>query len=145
MMHVLKNPSFFRPTSRPTSPAPLSPIAPTTRPDSGLAFERSPRAAHRLSLNNFRRPSPAPTAPSTPTPLIQDGSYLEILNLKLSEAVSKALIQPAGPATSSDQLVGKRPIPSGRGHALGALIASCVPFISATTPFPILFFFVQGA
>jgi hypothetical protein len=90
---------------------------PAPRPDSGLPFERS-----RLSLTNFRRPSPAPCP--TPTPLIQDGSYLEVLSLKLSEAVSKALAQPAGPATSSEQLSGKRPIPIGRGRALGALIAS---------------------
>jgi hypothetical protein len=133
-MHVLKNPSFFRPASRPTSPAPVSPSAITARPDSGVVIERSPRAAHRLSLSNFRRPSPAPTVSPTLTPLIQDGSYLEILNLKLSEAVSKALVQTAGPAISSDQLFGKRPIPSGRGHALGALIASCVSFISPGHP-----------
>lgn len=57
------------------------------------------------------------------TPLVQDGSYLEVLSLKLSEAVTKALAQPAGPALPCEQLGGKRPIPAGRGHALGAFIS----------------------
>lgn len=105
-MHVLRNPSFFRPTSRPESPAPLLPVT-------------------RLSLTNFKRPTPAPSPGPTPSPLFQDGSYLEMLGLKLSEAVSKALAQPTGPTTPTELLVsGKRPIPTGRGTALGALIAS---------------------
>jgi hypothetical protein len=111
----MKNPSFFHPTS---------PV-----------FDHSPRTLNRLSLSNFRRPSPAPS----PAPLIQDGSYLEVLSLKLSEAVSKALSQPAGPATTSEQLCGKRPIPTGRGTALGALIASCVSLISRLFPSDNLF------
>jgi hypothetical protein len=75
-----------------------------------------------LSLGNFRRPSPA-SGPS-PVPLVQDGSYLEMLSLKLSEAVSKTLAQPTGPAAANEQIGGRRPIPAGRGQALGALIAS---------------------
>ncbi|ESK91046.1 hypothetical protein Moror_16351 [Moniliophthora roreri MCA 2997] len=122
MMHALKNPSFFRPASRPTSP---SPAAPPSRPDSGVGFERS-RPLNRLSLNSFRRssPAPAPNAVAPPATLVQDGSYLEMLSLKLSEAVSKALVQPSGPVTASDVVGGRRPIPAGRGHALGALITS---------------------
>lgn len=57
-------------------------------------------------------------------PLVQDGSYLEVLGLKLSEAVSKALAQPAGPAAAHEQLGTRRPIPSGRGRALGAFITA---------------------
>ena len=57
---------------------------------------------------------------------MQDGSYLEALSLKLSEAVSKALAQPSGPA--GELLGGRRPIPAGRGQALGLLIASYVFF-----------------
>lgn len=108
-MHVL-----FSPTSRPSSPP----------SDSGSSSQRFIRPVTRLSLSNFRRPSPSPTPSPTSTLLIQDGSYLEVLSLKLSEAVSRALAQPAGPPTTGEQLFGKRPIPIGRGHALGALIAS---------------------
>ncbi|THV06758.1 hypothetical protein K435DRAFT_960357 [Dendrothele bispora CBS 962.96] len=116
-MNALKNPTFFRPTSRPSSPAPPS------RPDSGIGMERS-RPLNRLSLNSFRRPSPAPSPQPSPVPatLVQDGSYLEMLSLKLSEAVSKALAPPTGPAHANEQVSGRRPIPSGRGQALGALI-----------------------
>ncbi|KAL0956163.1 hypothetical protein HGRIS_002323 [Hohenbuehelia grisea] len=122
MMHALKTPSFFRPTSRPSSPAP----APPSHPDSGAGYERAQRPLHKLSLSTFRRPSPAPArqAPNPPATLVQDGSYLEMLSLKLSEAVSRALAQPAGPAPLTEQVGGKRPIPAGRGRALGALIAS---------------------
>lgn len=123
-MHTitLKNPSFFRPTSRPSSPAPVPP----SRPDSGLGFERSARPLNKLSLSTFRRASPAPTPVATPTPLtlVQDGSYLETLSLKLSEAVSKSFVQPTGPAAANELVNGKRPVPAGRGRALGALIAS---------------------
>lgn len=119
MMNVLKNPSFFRPASRPTSPAPLPPA-------SQLDGDRSTHPINRLSLNNFRRSTSTTVPPtSTPTaPLIQDGSYLETLALKLSEAVSKALSQPTGPANASEQVLGRRPIPQGRGQALGSLIAT---------------------
>ncbi|KAJ6593662.1 hypothetical protein B0H19DRAFT_919967 [Mycena capillaripes] len=120
MINSIKAPSFFRPTSRPSSPAPLA----TSRPDS---VERTPRPLTKLSsLSNFRRPSPAPAPPSpvAPVPLVQDGSYLDALALKLSEAVAKALVQPSGPSVVNDLVGGKRPIPSGRGRAFGALIAS---------------------
>lgn len=127
-MNVLKNPSFFRPASRPTSPAPLPPV-------SQLDGDRSTHPINRLSLSNFRRSTASPfstvTSTSTPTaPLIQDGSYLETLALKLSEAVSKALSQPTGPANASEQVLGKRPIPQGRGQALGSLIATFVLSVS---------------
>ncbi|KAF8070332.1 hypothetical protein FPV67DRAFT_1012825 [Lyophyllum atratum] len=128
MMNVLKHPSFFRPSSRPSSPpfmtSSVSP--PTSRPGSSNGLERGPRSLNKLSLSNFRRPSPAPGAAgnTVPTTLVQDGTYLEMLSLKLSEAVSKSLAQPTGPAAANEQLSGKRPIPQGRGHALGALIAS---------------------
>lgn len=59
-----------------------------------------------------------------PTLLVQDGSYLQALSLKLSEAVSKALVQPTGPVPVGELVGGRRPIPVGRGQALGLLIAS---------------------
>lgn len=103
---------------------------PFSRPDSAIGFDRPSRPMNKLSLSNFRRPSPAPSTPTstTPIPLVQDGSYLEMLSLKLSEAVSKALAQPTGPAAAPEQLGGRRPIPQGRGYALGALIASWVSY-----------------
>ncbi|KAK0459158.1 uncharacterized protein EV420DRAFT_1538624 [Desarmillaria tabescens] len=123
-MYALKTP-FFRPASRPFSPSP--PPAQPSRPDSDVSFERS-RPLTRLSLTTFRRPSPAPApeparAP-TATTLVQDGSYLEILSLKLSEAVSRAVAQPSGPPAVHELVSGRRPIPAGRGRALGSLIAS---------------------
>ncbi|KAG5646811.1 hypothetical protein DXG03_002188 [Asterophora parasitica] len=132
MMNVLRHPSFFRPASRPSSPPLTSSTAtsspPSSRPGSSSGLDRGARSLNKLSLSSFRRPSPAPNvALNTVTPtLVQDGSYLEVLSLKLSEAVSRALAQPTGPAAANEQLLGKRPIPQGRGHALGALIASYV-------------------
>lgn len=113
-MNVLKNPSFFRPSSRPSSPAPA--LVPS-RPESTRPLNK---------LSNFIRQSPTPVASPVPNhaPLVQDGSYLEMLSLKLSEAVSKALMQPAGPSSANEQVPGKRPIPRGRGTFLGSLIAS---------------------
>jgi hypothetical protein len=119
MMHALKTPAFLRPSNQPSSPAP--------RPaDPVAAFERASRPLNRLSLGSFKRtsPVPSPTSSIIPMTLIQDGSYLEMLSLKLSEAVTKALAQPTGPATANEQLEGRRPIPVGRGRALSALIAS---------------------
>jgi len=55
---------------------------------------------------------------------VQDGSYLQALSLKLSEAVSKAMVQPTGPVPVGELVGGRRPIPTGRGRALGLLIAS---------------------
>ncbi|KAF8893863.1 hypothetical protein BD779DRAFT_1435385 [Infundibulicybe gibba] len=119
MMNVLKHPSFFRPMSRPSSPAPAP--SPIPRSEPAIGSDRAPRPINKLSLGTFRRASPAHNMPA---PLVQDGTYLEALSLKLSEAVSRTLSQPTGPAAASEQVAGRRPIPQGRGHALGALIAS---------------------
>jgi hypothetical protein len=120
-MHALtlKNPSFFRPASRPTSPASGLP----SRSDSVIG---SAHPLNKLSLNTFRRalPAPIPATPLAPATLVQDGSYMETLSLKLSEAVSKAFIQPSGPAMPNELVSGKRPVPAGRGRVLGALITS---------------------
>lgn len=130
MINALKHPNFFRPSSRPASPAP-APV----QPDSLYPMDK---AAHPLNkaLNNFRRPSPAPTpSPASTTPaLVQDGSYLEMLSLKFGEGVSKALAQPTGLTNPAEMLAGKRPLPAGRGSALGALIATCV--LAFLFPFP---------
>jgi len=126
MINALKHPSFFRPASRPASPVSQPPSTPSSRPNSSHGTDRQPRSLNRISLNNFRR-SPVGPLNAPLAPLVQDGSYLEVLSLKLSEAVSKALAQPTGPATMQEQVAGKRPIPQGRGRVLGALIASFVP------------------
>ena len=128
MTNILEAPSFFRPSSRPSSPAPL--VVPL-RPESGQALERHSRPSNKLSLSNLIRqppsqaPSPTPTVPL----LVQDGSYLEMLSLKLSEAVSKALAPPIGPPSANEQMDARRIIPTGRGVALGSLVASYVTFL----------------
>ena len=82
------------------------------------------------TLAAFRRPASTPPAPSATPSLVQDGTYLEMLGLKFSEGVSKALAQPTGGAPNPlEVLAGKRPIPAGRGTALGALIATCVSLV----------------
>ena len=89
------------------------------------AYERH-RPLSKLGLVNFMRPSSAPATvlPQAVTPLVQDGSYLEVLSLKLSEAVTRALAQPTGPPSPHERLLGgKRPIPAGRGRVLGAFIS----------------------
>jgi len=120
-MNVLKTPPFLRP-STPLSPAPSAVPA---RPESshGMASFRGTK----LSLGNFMRQPSLPTIappPPPPAPVPQDASYLEMLGLKLSEAVTRALAQPVGPPTASDLVSGKKPIPPGRGLALGSVIAS---------------------
>lgn len=123
-MYALKTPAFLRPASRPSSPAPAPPTVGVIG-ESGA--DRPSRPLTKLSLAHFsRKPSPAPAAKTSPTPLVQDGSYLESLGLKLSEAIAKALAQPQNGVGAGDVLNGKRPIPAGRGRALGELIAACV-------------------
>ncbi|EJF65558.1 hypothetical protein DICSQDRAFT_99486 [Dichomitus squalens LYAD-421 SS1] len=121
-MYALKPTSFFRPSSRPTSPVPAP------RQEVPVVGDRAARPLSKLSLSTFRKPSPSPVSlpagAAAPSTVVQDGSFMEVLSLKLSEAVSRALAQPTGPAAPGELLAGRRPIPSGRGRALGALIVS---------------------
>jgi hypothetical protein len=130
-MNALR-PSIFRPTSRPSSPAP----AVTPQPSDGAnPAERAPRSIARLSLAGFRK-LPPPTRSmslSQAASTIQDGSYLQVLSLKLSEGVSKALAHPVGTATASECLNGRRPIPAGRGREFGSLIAMYAVHLSHIT------------
>ncbi|KAH0827951.1 hypothetical protein J3R83DRAFT_3588 [Lanmaoa asiatica] len=114
MIYTLKNQSIFRPISPPSSPS--------TLPDSPVAIE----GARSLTTApfNLMRSSLSPITSPTRAPLIQDGSYLEALGLRLNEAVSKALAHPSGPSAPSELVGGRRPIPAGRGIALGTLITS---------------------
>ncbi|KAF8348156.1 hypothetical protein F5887DRAFT_634124 [Amanita rubescens] len=123
MMNVLKNQSLFRPTSQPVSPSSIPPLH-TAEPL--VVLERSSRTLNILSLNNFKRPQSIPRVQTAPSPAgtIQEISYIETLSLRFSEAVARALAQPTGPAPIHELLAGKRPIPQGRGHALGAFIVS---------------------
>lgn len=93
------------------------------RPEINVTTEKAAKSLNKFALGNLRRSSPPASAPSGPTPLVQDGSYLEMLGLKFSEAVSKALAQPPGPGLPNELVSGKRSIPQGRGRALGALIS----------------------
>lgn len=126
-MNVLKTPSFFRPSSRPSSPAPTPNFPMHSETAQVPGADRFARP-HSKFMSTLRRPPPSPTVPArtASTPLVQDGSYLEMLSLKLSEAVSKALAQPLGSVASYELVAGRRPLPQGRGHALGTLIASYV-------------------
>lgn len=114
MTHTLKNQAIFRPTSRPASPP--SPL------DSSVVTERA-QPLTRVPFN-LRRSSLTPATSPGPAPPIQDKSFLEALGLRLNEAVSKALAHPSGPSLPGELLGGRRPIPAGRGRALGGLIAS---------------------
>ncbi|RPD54760.1 hypothetical protein L226DRAFT_611195 [Lentinus tigrinus ALCF2SS1-7] len=118
-MYTLKPTALFRPSSRPTSPAPVP------RQESPAPADRA-RPLSKLTLSNFRRPSPSPAATQAPpnSTVVQDGSFMEVLSLKLSEAVSKALAQPPGPGAPGELLAGRRPLPTGRGRTLGSLIVS---------------------
>ena len=118
-MYTLKPTALFRPSSRPTSPAPVS------RQETPVAADRA-RSLSKLTLSTFRRPSPSPASSQAPphSTVVQDGSFMEVLSLKLSEAVSKALAQPPGPGVPGEVLAGRRPIPTGRGRTLGSLIVS---------------------
>lgn len=132
-MHAIKTP-FFRPSaSRAASPAPPTPNLQSNNDtngyynaDTSLSLSRptSRGPLNRLTLTSKRRP-PVASTPSTNFTLTQDGSYLEALSLKLSEAVSKALAQPSGPVSPGEIVWnGRRAPPKGRGSALGALIGS---------------------
>ena len=119
-MNALR-PSLFRPTTRPSS----TPPTPVPQPSDGaLPADRAPRSIAKLSLSGFKRTSPPRSMScSQVATVIQDGSYLQVLSLKFSEGVSKALAQPVGHATATDSLNGRRPIPAGRGREFGSLVA----------------------
>lgn len=116
-MYALKTPTFLRSGSRPTSPAPTT--SPAPHKDAVLAVDRS-----RAIFANFKRAASPLTQP--PTSIVHDGSYMEVLSLRLSEAISRALAQPSGQGKPSELLNGRRPIPAGRGRELGNLIATYV-------------------
>jgi hypothetical protein len=128
MMNALR-PSLFRPSSSPSSPAPA--LTPQVS-DGANPAEKAPRSITRLStLAGFRKLPPTRSMSlSQAASTIQDGSYLQVLSLKLSEGVSKALAQPVGTATTSECLNGRRPIPAGRGREFGSLIAMYVAHLS---------------
>ncbi|KAG8690791.1 hypothetical protein FRC08_010356, partial [Ceratobasidium sp. 394] len=107
--------------------APASPIDGTKDTKDSLPLRR-PLAKLHLSAA-FRRaspsPTPIPTAGIDKTTTTAGSSYLDALALKLSEAAGKAIASPT-PAHNSDGLLlnGRRPLPFGRGKALGQLIVS---------------------
>ncbi|KAI9450349.1 hypothetical protein F5148DRAFT_598257 [Russula earlei] len=121
MMNPLR-PSLFRPTSR---SYPSSPILSPQTPDEANPADKATWSIAKLSLAGFKKPPPERSMSlSQVSTTTQDGSYLQVLSLKLSEGVSKALCQPAGPATAADSLHGRRPIPTGRGREFGSLISN---------------------
>jgi hypothetical protein len=117
MMNVLP---LFRTAGR-SSPSPPTPTAQSS--DRTNPADRAPRSISKLSLGGFRRSTSDCARSTQAATVFQDGSYLQVLSLKLSEGVSKALAQPTSPATATDALNGRRPIPTGRGREFGSLIA----------------------
>lgn len=124
---ILKSSSFMGPNSRPSSPA-LAPTSVHPNQVDGAPVPGGSRTLSSFYMSSFKRPSPlssTTTATNSPlTTLVQDGTYLDVLSLKLSEAVSKALAQPNGPPVAHELLGNKKPIPPGRGRTLGALITA---------------------
>lgn len=123
-MNALR-PSIFRPTGRPSPPpTPIPTLSPAPTPPRTDAADKASRTISKLSLTGFKRPSSTPAVPpSQAATIVQDGSYLQVLSLKLSEGISKALAQPVGPAPPNESLNGRRLIPAGRGRTFGSLIA----------------------
>lgn len=124
-MNALR-PSLFRPTGRPSPPPTPTPTPVPTPPrsDAVIPADKASRSIPKLSLTGFKKPSStSPVPPSQAATIVQDGSYLQVLSLKLSEGISKALAQPAGPAPANESLNGRRPIPPGRGRTFASLIA----------------------
>src|SRR6266404_1350644 len=116
-MNTLR-PSIFRPAGRP-SPPPTPTPTPTPTPlraDVPIPVDKASRTISKLSLTGFKKP--CPVQPSQTAAIVQDGSYLQVLSLKLSEGISRALAQPAGTGTApvNESLNGRRPIPAGRGR-----------------------------
>ncbi|KAG9083920.1 hypothetical protein FRC06_004313 [Ceratobasidium sp. 370] len=106
---------------------PASPIDGTKDTKDSLPLRRPLGKLHLSAA--FRRaspsPTPIPTAGMDKTTTGTGSSYLDALALKLSEAAGKAIASPT-PAHNSDGLLlnGRRPLPLGRGKALGQLIVS---------------------
>ncbi|PVF95404.1 hypothetical protein CPB86DRAFT_817227 [Serendipita vermifera] len=130
----------LRAQSRPASPAALpNPVhepnnlmsssgynGPKLAQTSGLVEEQSQQRptsamARIQSLAPFHKRA-TPTPPPTPVPstIVQDGTYLNTLGLKLNEAASRVLVTANG--TGPDVWKGKKPLPSGRGRQFAALI-----------------------
>lgn len=126
---AIRTPAFLRANTRPDSAASaqvvMAPLPAPPMEPSLSGGERTSRPLNKITMGLLRAtPASSPSRTASPIPLVQDGTYLEALSLKLSEAVTKALAQPAGLPVPGEILSGRRPIPAGRGTALGALIAS---------------------
>lgn len=149
---TIRTPAFLT-RSQPPSPAPTRPSS-FAADDSGdaptNAHTHTHRALTRLQKTFKRAPSPSPTPvnsvpfPSGLTPLEPasslPGQYLDTVGLRFAEAASKALANPTGPSPPSTYasgailpakndpcvqlLKGQKPLPPGRGAALGTLITS---------------------
>lgn len=102
----------LRTTSRPSSPAIDHSPGRTSMDIAKMPRIQSLTGFHRRSTNT-PPPSPGPS-------LVQDGTYLDALGLRLNEAASKALV--VCPGAGPDSLKGRKPLPAGRGRAFAVLI-----------------------
>ncbi|KAF9512506.1 hypothetical protein BS47DRAFT_1394106 [Hydnum rufescens UP504] len=132
-MHPTKTLPFLKSTPPSSTSGRGHELSTTTDEPATFAPTTHGRPLARLH-NPFRRsnsssPAPAPTMSSIDD-VPRGGQYLDVIDLKFADAVSKALANPSGPhppalPTSDPCLIilqGRKPLPPGRGTALGNLI-----------------------
>jgi hypothetical protein len=133
----------LRAQSRPASPAP-GPLEGSHMPsltgsnggkpvtDDMPQPQRPNSAMSRIqSLTPFHKrvvftppPSPKPTpAVVAPSAIVQDGTYLDTLGLKLNEAATRVLVAAPG-GSGADVWKGKKPLQTGRGRQFASFIAT---------------------
>lgn len=135
----------LRAQSRPASPASPAPAPLTdtvqsarnatahahgsaTVPTEDMSVQHRTTPLSRIqNLTPFTKRSahtPTPTPPPTPIPsaIVQDGTYLNTLGLKLNEAATRALVTSTSSGSGPDSFKGRKPLPAGRGRFFAALI-----------------------
>ncbi|KDQ21525.1 hypothetical protein BOTBODRAFT_168778 [Botryobasidium botryosum FD-172 SS1] len=145
-MPAIIKPSLLslRSSSRPSSPSPQrADLSVTAMSGTGPAAPVASPIPRPLTQNPFRRRSPTPQPSAlTPAPDKGDalassggGTYLDSFSLKMSEAVAKAVTNPVAtaPGDKDITLKGKKPLPLGRGKALGDLIISELRTVSSNS------------
>lgn len=137
----------LRAQSRPASPAPVFVDGSNNSAnEENIVASKTANPITRiqnLSLTSFAKrgatppPSPSPAGavggasiPVTPPiAIVQDGTYLNTLGMKLNEAATRSLAMPIvnnGSAISADVWRGRKPIPAGRGRQFALLIETYV-------------------
>jgi hypothetical protein len=91
------------------------------RPTSAMSRIQSLTPFHkRVVFTPPPSPSPTPTM-IAPSAIVQDGTYLDTLGLKLNEAATRVLAATPG-GSGADVWKGKKPLQSGRGRQFASLV-----------------------